>query len=81
MYNTIAMDREKHSLPAHRVRLAAVLRAAKEVVSVDTASRTLNIERRAAAKVLCRPPGGRVIDLSGRDLCLEHSKSGSCGID
>ena len=48
------MEREKTSLPAHRARLAAVLRAAKEVVSVDIASRTLSIERRAAAKLLSR---------------------------
>ena len=41
-------------LPAHRARIAAVLRAAKEVVSVDTASKTLSIERRAAAKLLSR---------------------------
>ncbi len=44
----------KDSLPAHRARLATVLRAAKEVVSVDIASQTLGIERRAAAKLLSR---------------------------
>jgi predicted transcriptional regulator of viral defense system len=48
------MQPEKDSLPAHRARLAAVLRAAKEVVSVDVASQTLAIERRAAAKLLSR---------------------------
>ena len=48
------MDREKASVPASRARLAAVLRAAKEVVSVDVASETLGIERRAAAKLLSR---------------------------
>lgn len=42
------------SLPAPRARLAAVLRAAKEVVSVDVASRALGIDRRAAAKLLSR---------------------------
>src|SRR6267378_3299726 len=42
------------SLPANRARLAAVLRAAKEVVSVDIVSQTLGIERRAAAKLLSR---------------------------
>lgn len=41
-------------MPASRARLAAVLRAAKEVVSVDVTSRTLGIERRAAAKLLSR---------------------------
>jgi predicted transcriptional regulator of viral defense system len=50
----IAMNRKKDSLPASRARLAAVLRAAKEVVSVDVASDTLGIERRAAAKLLSR---------------------------
>jgi predicted transcriptional regulator of viral defense system len=44
----------KGSLPAHRARLAAVLRAAKEVVSVDIVSGTLGMERRAAAKLLSR---------------------------
>lgn len=48
------MAHKQDSLPAHRARLAAVLRAAKEVVSVDIASRTLSIERRAAAKLLSR---------------------------
>lgn len=48
------MDREKGSLPASRARFAAVLRAAKEVVSVDVASGALGIERRAAAKLLSR---------------------------
>ena len=42
------------SLPASRARLAAVLRAAKEVVSIDTAARTLDLERTAAAKLLSR---------------------------
>ena len=48
------MKRLKDSLPAHRARLAAVLRAAKEVVSVDIVSQTLRIERRPAAKLLSR---------------------------
>lgn len=41
-------------LPASRARLASVLRAAKEVVSVDIATKTLGIERREAAKLLSR---------------------------
>ena len=41
-------------MPASRARLASVLRAAKEVVSVDIASKTLGIERREAAKLLSR---------------------------
>lgn len=48
------MKREKDPLPASRARLAAVLRAAKEVVSVDVTSRTLGIDRRSAAKLLSR---------------------------
>lgn len=48
------MDHKPGSLPTRRARLAAVLRAAKEVVSVDVASRTLSIERRTAAKLLAR---------------------------
>src|SRR5712691_141799 len=48
------MESRKDSLPAHRARLGAVLRAAKEVVSVDVTSQTLDIDRRAAAKLLSR---------------------------
>src|SRR6267378_4422334 len=48
------METRKDSLPAHRARLSAVLRAAKEVVSVDVTARTLGIDRRAAAKLLSR---------------------------
>src|ERR1700733_8048296 len=48
------MKRETDRLPASRARLAAVLRATKEVVSVDIAVQTLGIDRRAAAKLLSR---------------------------
>lgn len=48
------MEPRKSLLPAHRARLGAVLRDAKEVVSVDATSQTLGIERRAAAKILSR---------------------------
>jgi predicted transcriptional regulator of viral defense system len=41
-------------LPASRARLAAVLRATKEVVSIDATAKTLNLDRSAAAKVLSR---------------------------
>lgn len=41
-------------MPAPRARLATVLRAAKEVVSVDVTSHALGIDRRAAAKLLSR---------------------------
>jgi predicted transcriptional regulator of viral defense system len=48
------MKPEPDSLPASRARLAAVLRATKEVVSVDITTKTLGIDRRAAAKLLSR---------------------------
>jgi hypothetical protein len=40
------------SLPASRSRLAAVLRASKNVVSVDLTSVTLDLDRQRAAKLL-----------------------------
>jgi predicted transcriptional regulator of viral defense system len=45
---------EALSLPANRARLAAVLRATKEVVSVDAASATLKLGRTETAKLLSR---------------------------
>jgi predicted transcriptional regulator of viral defense system len=45
---------DNSTLPASRARLAAVLRATKEVVSIDAAAKTLNLDRSAAAKVLSR---------------------------
>lgn len=48
------MEPRKDLLPSHRARLAAVLRAAKEVVSVDIVTQTLGVEPRAAAKLLSR---------------------------
>lgn len=48
------MKHRENSLPASRARLAAVLRATKEVVSVEVTSQTLGIDRRAAAKLLSR---------------------------
>lgn len=48
------MMREDTPLPASRARLAAVLRATKEVVSIDTAAQTLRLDRRNAAKLLSR---------------------------
>jgi predicted transcriptional regulator of viral defense system len=45
---------ESFPLPASRARLAAVLRATKEVVSIDSAAQTLGMERTAAAKLLSR---------------------------
>jgi predicted transcriptional regulator of viral defense system len=48
------VKRETDPLPASRARLASVLRAAKEVVSVDIVTETLGIKRREAAKLLSR---------------------------
>lgn len=48
------MNPQISPLPASRARLASVLRASKEVVSVDIATKTLGIERREAAKLLSR---------------------------
>jgi predicted transcriptional regulator of viral defense system len=48
------MSPEDISLPASRARLAAVLRATKEVVSVDATAQTLGMDRPAAAKLLSR---------------------------
>ncbi len=41
-------------MPASRARLAAVLRATKEVVSVTNTAQTLGLDRRSAAKLLAR---------------------------
>lgn len=49
-----SVELQKHQLPASRARLASVLRAAKEIVSVDNTSKSLGIERREAAKILSR---------------------------
>lgn len=51
------MERDTTILPASRARLASVLRAAKDVVSVEIASATLGMERREAAKLLSRWQG------------------------
>lgn len=54
MLYSIAMGPDQDSLPASRARLAKVLRAAREVVSVDLAAKTLEVERGPAAKLLSR---------------------------
>ena len=41
-------------LPTNRARLASVLRAAKDVVAIETATEALGIERNVAAKLLSR---------------------------
>lgn len=50
----IVMNRETKTLPTSRARLANVLRAAKEVVSVEVVSTALGMERGPAAKLLSR---------------------------
>lgn len=44
----------ENPLPASRARLAAVLRATKDVVSIDTAAKALDLDRTKAAKLLSR---------------------------
>jgi predicted transcriptional regulator of viral defense system len=46
--------REDNPLPVSRARLAAVLRATKEVVSIDATAETPDLDRTAAAKLLSR---------------------------
>lgn len=41
-------------LPANRTRLAVVLRATKDVVSIETAAQALDLDRQSAAKLLSR---------------------------
>ncbi len=48
------MMESETSPPASRARLAAVLRATKDVVSIDSAAQTLDVDRTAAAKLLSR---------------------------
>jgi predicted transcriptional regulator of viral defense system len=45
---------ENSALPAPRARLAAVLRATKDVVSIDTTAKVLDLDRTVAAKLLSR---------------------------
>ena len=45
---------KSETLPASRSRLATVLRATKEVVSIDAAAKTLSLDRTVAAKLLSR---------------------------
>ena len=52
-YN-VAMQATSGPLPASRARLAAVLRAAKQVVSIDDAEKALGVDRETASKLLSR---------------------------
>lgn len=46
----ILMMRGRQPLPASRARLAAVLRASRELVSIDATYQVLALDRRAAAE-------------------------------
>lgn len=48
------MERTRDSLPASRARLASVLRAAKDVVSGEIVSQTLEVDRTRASQLLSR---------------------------
>ncbi len=48
------MRSETSALPASRARLAAVLRASKDVVSIDGTAKVLDVDRTVAAKLLSR---------------------------
>ena len=48
------MINDHDPLPAARARLAAVLRASKDVVSIDTTAKALDLARTVAAKLLSR---------------------------
>src|SRR2546427_6149792 len=52
-YSIVTMPHDV-PLPPPRARLAAVLRATKEVVSIDATADTLGLDRPAAAKLLSR---------------------------
>ena len=52
LYNIVMS--EANSPPASRARLAAVLRAATDVVSIDMTAKTLDLDRTEAAKLLSR---------------------------
>lgn len=45
---------DENTLPASRARLAAVLRATREVVSIDDTAKALDLDRTSAAKLLSR---------------------------
>jgi predicted transcriptional regulator of viral defense system len=51
------MKSEPGTLPAPRARLAAVLRAARETVSIDTAMQALGVDRRKATRLLSQWTG------------------------
>jgi predicted transcriptional regulator of viral defense system len=54
LYHIAVKRPQEDTMPASRARLATVLRAAKDVVSVDVASQVLRVDRRIASKLLSR---------------------------
>ena len=62
------MSKVDDGLSASRARVAAVLRAAKDVVSIDLVERTLAIELQQAAKLLSRWAGQGWVRRIGRGL-------------
>jgi predicted transcriptional regulator of viral defense system len=84
LYN-IVMKPETGTLPPSRARLAAVLRAARETVSIDIAAQALGTDRHRAAKTLSQwasqgwlrriGPGLYVpvpLDLAGNEQVIAH---------
>lgn len=61
---------EGHSLPTSRARLAAVLRATKDVLSIDSTANTLDLDRTEAAKLLSRWRAQGWLRRVGRGLYL-----------
>jgi predicted transcriptional regulator of viral defense system len=61
---------EANSPPASRARLAAVLRAATDVVSIDMTAKTLDLDRTEAAKLLSRWRAQGWLRRIGRGLYL-----------
>ena len=62
------MSEVDNGLSASRTRVAAVLRAARDVISIDLIERTLSIERQQAAKLLSRWAGQGWVRRIGRGL-------------
>jgi predicted transcriptional regulator of viral defense system len=54
VYKHIVTSVPDSGLPASRARLAGVLRASRDVVSVEIAARVLDVDRRRAAEILSR---------------------------
>lgn len=64
------MSKSHPSLPVSRARLATVLRANKDVVSIDSTAKTLDLDRTEAAKLLSRWRAQGWLRRIGRGLYL-----------